>query len=72
MTPASNIFDIFFSDDELDEPTRNDHDELDRYLNTDVDRKVDDPIVWWLDHQHMYPRLSRMALDFLTVPGRCS
>lgn len=43
-------------------------DELERYLAADLER-VDDAIEWWQDRQKKYPRLSRMALDFLTIPG---
>jgi hypothetical protein len=43
-------------------------DELARYLAAPtVD--VDDPIVWWIENATLYPRLSRMALDYLTIPG---
>ncbi|GLB35657.1 hypothetical protein LshimejAT787_0212220 [Lyophyllum shimeji] len=43
-------------------------DELDRYLSTDVEA-VEDVISWWTERQAMYPRLSRMALDYLTIPA---
>jgi hypothetical protein len=42
--------------------------ELDRYLNADVEH-VANPIAWWCEHRGTYPRLSRMALDYLTIPG---
>ncbi len=44
-------------------------DELECYLNTDPDYDADDPIQWWQEHEHIYPWLARMALDFLTIPG---
>ncbi|KAF5335302.1 hypothetical protein D9611_011794 [Ephemerocybe angulata] len=44
-------------------------DELDHYLSEDVDRSVVDAIPWWHKHRKMYPRLSRMALDYLTIPA---
>ena len=43
--------------------------ELERYLSTRSDPTVSDPLAWWHDRRTMYPRLSRMALDYLTVPG---
>jgi hypothetical protein len=46
-------------------------DELDRYLATDRET-IDDPILWWVERRPMYPLLSRMALDYLTIPGMCS
>jgi hypothetical protein len=50
-------------------------DELDRYLATDPE-PTDNALKWWEEHRAMYPRLSRMALDYLTIPGksivRCS
>jgi hAT family C-terminal dimerisation region len=43
-------------------------DELDRYLSTDVEH-VTDPLAWWYERRTTYPCLSRMALDYLTIPG---
>ena len=45
-------------------------DELDEYLSQAIE-KVRDPIVWWWDHQKVYPQLSAMALDYLSIPGTC-
>lgn len=45
-----------------------DTDELKRYLAADVER-VEHPIQWWQDRRTKYPRLSRMAIDYLTIPG---
>src|ERR1700678_1679552 len=45
-------------------------DELDKYLSQAIE-KVRDPIAWWWDHHKVYPRLSAMALDYLSIPGTC-
>jgi hypothetical protein len=42
--------------------------ELEKYLNLDTEA-VEDPLVWWFEHKHVYPHLSRMALDYLSIPG---
>jgi len=42
--------------------------ELDEYLSQAIE-KVQDPIAWWWDHRKVYPRLSAMALDYLSIPG---
>jgi hAT family C-terminal dimerisation region len=42
--------------------------ELDRYLSTDPEH-VTDALAWWYEHKHIYPRLHRMALDYLSIPG---
>ena len=42
--------------------------EIDRYLSADVEH-VTDPLAWWHERHGMYPQLSRMALDYLTIPG---
>jgi hypothetical protein len=42
--------------------------ELDDYLSQAIE-KVSDPIVWWWDHRKVYPTLSAMAFDYLSVPG---
>jgi hypothetical protein len=43
-------------------------DELDRYLSTDPEA-VEDVLMWWHGSRAAYPHLSRMALDYLTIPG---
>ena len=38
-----------------------------------TERNMDDVLMWWHEHSAMYPHLSQMALDYLTVPGEsCS
>jgi hAT family C-terminal dimerisation region len=43
-------------------------DELDRYLGTNPEH-TDDALAWWAEHRKTYPRLSRMALNYLSIPG---
>ena len=43
-------------------------DELDRYLKADTEDDVVDPLRWWHKHADIYPRLSRMALNYLSIP----
>jgi hypothetical protein len=43
-------------------------DELEKYLSIDTER-VSDVLLWWFEHKNVYPRLSRMALDYLSIPG---
>jgi hypothetical protein len=42
--------------------------ELDHYLSTDIE-DVQDALQWWNDRCSAYPSLSRMALDYLSIPG---
>jgi len=42
--------------------------ELDDYLSQGIE-KVSDLIAWWWDHRKVYPKLSAMAFDYLSVPG---
>ena len=44
-------------------------DKLDRYL-MDNTLKVDNPIKWWLIKSSLFPSLSCMALDYLSIPGK--
>lgn len=67
---SSNLFDTAL-DEESDSSLTDSRDELDVYLNADNERDADDPIMWWHQHRYTYPRLSRMARDYLTVPGMC-
>jgi hypothetical protein len=43
--------------------------ELDRYLKSGRVKDVKDPLEWWMKNRATYPRLSRMARDFLVIPG---
>ena len=63
---ANNIFDNLPA---LSAPSKADlRDELDRYLSMDPVH-VTDAIAWWYEKRSVYPRLHRMALDYLTIPG---
>jgi len=42
--------------------------ELDEYLHRPVDN-TKEPLKWWVQHSEVYPDLSRMAMDFLSIPG---
>jgi hypothetical protein len=44
-------------------------DELDCYLSTDPEH-VPNALSWWHEQRKTYPRLSRMALDYLSIPGK--
>jgi hypothetical protein len=46
-------------------------DELDRYLGSDPEYVVD-AVLWWHDRRADYPHLSRMAMDYLVIPRKCS
>jgi len=43
-------------------------DELGRYLSIKPEI-VTDAVQWWYEHRKTYPRLYRMALDYLTIPA---
>lgn len=43
--------------------------ELDAYLTANIEN-VTDAITWWHGHHKTYLWLSRMALDYLTIPGK--
>jgi hypothetical protein len=42
--------------------------ELDRYLRDPVENAAN-PLMWWVKNRLTYPKLSRMALDYLSVPA---
>ena len=46
--------------------------ELDHYLKSPRVKGVTEPLQWWFDNRGSYPRLSRMAQDFLIIPGEFS
>jgi hypothetical protein len=43
-------------------------DELSLYLSTGPE-PVKDVLPWWYEKRTVYPMLSRMALDYLSIPG---
>ena len=46
-------------------------DELTQYLKCPVEN-IKDAFAWWVKNRAVYPRLSRMALDYLSIPGMFS
>ena len=44
--------------------------ELDNYLKSPRIKNIKDPLNWWYENHGLYPRLSRMARDFLMIPGK--
>jgi hypothetical protein len=62
-----NIFDAMPS---LAPPQRSDlHDELTAYLRSDPEL-IKDVLGWWYEKREVYPTLSRMARDYLSIPGK--
>ena len=43
-------------------------DELECHLSTDPEF-VPDVLIWWYEWRHIYPCLSRMTIDYLSIPG---
>ena len=46
-------------------------DELDKYLAQPLEG-TGDPLQWWTERAPLFPRLSRMARDYLSIPGMFS
>ena len=44
--------------------------ELDHYLKSTRVKDVKDPLQRWIMNRASYPRLSRMTIDFLVIPGK--
>jgi len=44
-------------------------DEITQYLSAPTEATLD-PLVWWTERKGIYPHLSRMALDYLSIPGQ--
>lgn len=43
--------------------------ELKEYFRKPVEN-VKDPLKWWVANRHIYSNLYRMALDYLSIPGK--
>jgi hypothetical protein len=44
-------------------------DDYDRYLSTPTAPSITNPFTFWKSQQQMYPHLSSMALDILSIPA---
>jgi hypothetical protein len=70
-TPSLNVYDNLPALTTFASTTPTD--ELTRYLRDDIENiNIGDALQWWADKEHLYPRLSRMALDYLSIPGKPS
>jgi len=66
-TSSGNTFDHILA---LSAPRQSDlQNELERFLATDPE-EVTDVLLWWFEQKHIYPRLYRMALDYLSIPRK--
>lgn len=69
---SANMFDDMFNEDiegaGVEDVPEN---ELDDYLSRPPEtfKSCPNPLRWWYEHRERYPRLSRMALDYLSIPG---
>jgi hypothetical protein len=63
---GSNFFDNIL---DIAPPSPDNRDELDRYLVMDVEN-VQDGLNWWYEKRCTFPRLSHMAQDYLSIPGK--
>jgi hypothetical protein len=64
ISTSGNIFDNL---PDLAPTLLDQRDELDRYLAMDVE-DVKDGLMWWYERRAAFPRLSRMARDYLCIP----
>ena len=63
---SKNVFDKLPA---LIAPTQSDLcDKLECYLSSDPEH-VGDVLMWWFERQQAYLSLSRMAMDYLSIPG---
>ena len=63
-TPTEDFIDF----GNLSVPTAARTHEIDDYLRLLVE-SVTNPLLWWFNNRFVYPNLSRMALDYLSIPG---
>ena len=68
---SSNLFANLARERKARKPVRPVKDKLHDYLSQPVDDDVEDNevLTWWAKHESEYPRLSRMARDYLSTPG---
>jgi len=66
LQQSKNMFDNLFRVKKQDQSNV---DEVTQYLETRTE-DVSNAIEWWLAQRLIYPRLSRMAIDYLMIPGK--
>ena len=45
--------------------------EVNNYISTPNQKRKGDPIVWWNTEGKSFPKVRKVALKFLTIPGMC-
>jgi hypothetical protein len=65
---ASTDFDVGAFDISMEDTDTTGNRELIHFLEQPLE-KVSDPLLWWWEHHAVYPVLSKMALDYLSIPG---
>jgi hypothetical protein len=71
-TKKPRFFDPFAANDRLSQPLRSiavigDEYETWQCDRERIDRDIRNPLAYWANKQDRYPRLSRMAMDFMTI-----
>ena len=54
---------------DVDPSSVNGETELNAYMRVQQVANDTDPLMWWKQHQEEFPRLARMARQYLTVPA---
>ena len=54
---------------DVDPSSVNGETELNAYMRVQQVANDTDPLMWWKQHQQEFPRLSRMARQYLSVPA---
>ncbi len=69
-----NELDELLSDIAVTGPVVDDADDFETFVNAPPTRITGSPLEWWLhpDQRKSYPRLSRMAIDILSIPPESS
>lgn len=66
-TTTTNIFDNLPAL-ALSSASTDNRSEIDRYLGSDPE-PTSNALMWWTERRQTYPQLSRMAIDYLAIPG---
>lgn len=63
------MFDVIASPSVSDPSKSKAQGELECYQSTDTE-DTNDVLMWWTEKKGMFPNLSRVALDYLSTPGK--
>jgi hypothetical protein len=68
MLVVSKDLNLYNAYNRLLSPTKDDEDDLQRYISEQIAPFATDLLQWWINNGHLYPILKPIALTYLAAP----